>query len=243
MMAGRCISVTHVALGTVRVMRTCGMMGEVVGMAASVCKERNVDPRGVYSDHLDELKALMQRGVGKAVPEAPRAARPSGERVFDKWLAEPGESLARKAKITVSGSLDERRYPARMLVDGRGDTTDNGGRWLSNSVLPHRIEFDWDEAQTVGAARIVTGWGERSVVSSPITDFKLQYVPAGGGDDDWRDVPGASAAGNASPRWAAEFPAVTARRMRLVVTATHTNISRIWEVGLYAPSQVRVGGK
>jgi hypothetical protein len=35
-MAGRNISVTHVALGTVRVMRTTGMMGEVVGMAASV---------------------------------------------------------------------------------------------------------------------------------------------------------------------------------------------------------------
>lgn len=32
-MAGRNISVTHVALGTVRVMRTTGMMGEVVGMA------------------------------------------------------------------------------------------------------------------------------------------------------------------------------------------------------------------
>ena len=35
-MAGRNISVTHVALGTVRVMRTTGMMGEVVGMAASL---------------------------------------------------------------------------------------------------------------------------------------------------------------------------------------------------------------
>ncbi len=33
-MAGRCISVTHEALGTVRVMKTCGMMGEVVGKAA-----------------------------------------------------------------------------------------------------------------------------------------------------------------------------------------------------------------
>ena len=30
-MAGRCISVTHEALGTTRVMKTCGMMGEVVG--------------------------------------------------------------------------------------------------------------------------------------------------------------------------------------------------------------------
>ena len=64
-MAGRDISVTHVALGTVRVMRTTGMMGEVVGMAASICKEHQALPRDVYQRYLDELKALMRMGVGK----------------------------------------------------------------------------------------------------------------------------------------------------------------------------------
>jgi len=64
-MAGRDISVTHVALGTVRVMRTCGMMGEVVGMAASICKKHDTVPRSVYGRHLDELKAIMERGVGR----------------------------------------------------------------------------------------------------------------------------------------------------------------------------------
>ena len=64
-MAGRDISVTHEALGPVRVMRTCGMMGEVVGMAASLCKRDDASPRDVYEHHLDELKALMQAGVGK----------------------------------------------------------------------------------------------------------------------------------------------------------------------------------
>lgn len=65
MMAGRNISVTHVALGTVRLMRTTGMMGEVIGMAASVCKYENTDPRGVYQDHLDKLIERMKKGVGK----------------------------------------------------------------------------------------------------------------------------------------------------------------------------------
>jgi len=64
-MAGRDISVTHVALGTVRVMRTGGMMGEVVGMAASICKNRSTTPRGVFVEHLAELKELAARGVGK----------------------------------------------------------------------------------------------------------------------------------------------------------------------------------
>lgn len=64
-MAGRDISVTHDALGPVRVMRTCGMMGEVVGMAASLCKRYEVSPREIYLRQLPELKMLMQAGVGK----------------------------------------------------------------------------------------------------------------------------------------------------------------------------------
>jgi hypothetical protein len=64
-MAGRNISVTHVALGTVRVMRTTGMMGEVVGMAAYLCKKHNATPREIYQSHLDELKSLMKEGAGK----------------------------------------------------------------------------------------------------------------------------------------------------------------------------------
>ncbi len=64
-MAGRDISVTHVALGTVRVMRTTGMMGEVVGIAASLCNKYNTTPRMIYQSHLDEFKVLMKEGVGK----------------------------------------------------------------------------------------------------------------------------------------------------------------------------------
>ena len=70
LMAGRNISVSHVALGTVRVMRTTGMMGEVIGMAASVCKKHNTDPRGVYTNHLEDLIQLMQKGTGN--PELPK---------------------------------------------------------------------------------------------------------------------------------------------------------------------------
>ena len=64
-MAGRNISQTHVALGTTRVMRTTGMMGEVVGMAASLCHKYSCSPRDVYRYHLDELKPLMKKGAGK----------------------------------------------------------------------------------------------------------------------------------------------------------------------------------
>jgi hypothetical protein len=62
-MAGRNISVTHVAFGTIRVQRTTAMMGEVVGMAVSVCKKHNTMPRQVYLEYLNELKGLMKNGI------------------------------------------------------------------------------------------------------------------------------------------------------------------------------------
>ena len=66
MMAGRDISVSHVALGTVRLMRTGGMMGEVIGMAASICRDKKIDPRDIYQNHFSELEKLMIKGIGDA---------------------------------------------------------------------------------------------------------------------------------------------------------------------------------
>jgi hypothetical protein len=62
-MAGRDVSVTHEALGTVRVMRTGGLMGEIIGLAAALCKKHDGNPHSVYEDHLTEFKTLLARGV------------------------------------------------------------------------------------------------------------------------------------------------------------------------------------
>lgn len=60
-MAGRNISVSKTGLGPVRVMRTCGMMGEIVGKAATICIEEKTSPRGVYEKHLPKLQELMRQ--------------------------------------------------------------------------------------------------------------------------------------------------------------------------------------
>jgi len=70
--AGRCISVTHEALGTVRVMKTCGMMGEVVGKAASVAIKHGTTPRGVYAKQWAEMDELLKL-PGKARRKSPEA--------------------------------------------------------------------------------------------------------------------------------------------------------------------------
>lgn len=59
-MAGRNISTTHVAFGSTRVMKTCGMMGELVGFAAGLCRKYDVLPRQVYEKHLAELTGILK---------------------------------------------------------------------------------------------------------------------------------------------------------------------------------------
>ena len=62
-LAGRDISCSHVAFAAVRVQKTLGMLGEVVGMAAGICKEKGCSPRAVYAEHLQLLKERMKKGA------------------------------------------------------------------------------------------------------------------------------------------------------------------------------------
>ena len=62
-LGGRIVSATHIAFSCIRVMRTLGVLGEVVGLAAGICTRENCLPRDIYTKHFDKLKALMERGV------------------------------------------------------------------------------------------------------------------------------------------------------------------------------------
>ncbi len=60
---GRLVSTSHIAFSAIRVMRTLGMLGEVVGIAASICKRHECTPRAVYQCFLEELKEELKQGV------------------------------------------------------------------------------------------------------------------------------------------------------------------------------------
>ena len=59
MFAGRNISATHCALSSTRVMATCGTMGQAIGTAAAMAVEKGTTPRGIYNDHIKELKSVL----------------------------------------------------------------------------------------------------------------------------------------------------------------------------------------
>ncbi len=79
--AGRNISVTHAALSSTRVMATCAVLGQAVGVAAALATRYGVLPRSLGRDRLPELQqALMDDDCylpwrTRSVPELTRRAR------------------------------------------------------------------------------------------------------------------------------------------------------------------------
>ncbi len=59
--AGRHISCTHEALGTLRVISTTSIMGQAAGMAASMCIEKGICPDGISKKYINELQVKLLR--------------------------------------------------------------------------------------------------------------------------------------------------------------------------------------
>lgn len=85
-LAGRCMSASHVAFGSTRVMATLATTAQANAVAAYLCKKYDCNPRDIYTDHLKELQTLLLK--------------------FDQHLIgkkyEDEENLATKAEIKVS---------------------------------------------------------------------------------------------------------------------------------------------
>jgi FAD dependent oxidoreductase/Glucose inhibited division protein A len=137
-MAGRCISVTHEALGTVRVMKTCGMMGEVVGKAASICALNDCQPRDVYNDHLDELLKLLQ------LPGKARRSTPSGEIVI------PADAMELAGPHGPPTGRDPAKLPG-VVVDDVQATKE--GDWTSGTGLKNYVGFGYVYAGSGSGAK------------------------------------------------------------------------------------------
>ncbi|MFP6584437.1 MAG: FAD-dependent oxidoreductase [Candidatus Hydrogenedentota bacterium] len=138
-MAGRNISVTHEALGTTRVMRTCGMMGEVVGRAASIAVLESCTPREVYTKYWSSLDALM-RLPGKA-----RRA------TLDDVIVIPDDAMKLASTHGVISGFD----PAEMdgiVVDDRDAV--RTGKWSPGSSLKGYFAFGYLYASANSGATI-----------------------------------------------------------------------------------------
>ena len=135
-MAGRNISVTHQALGTIRVMRTCGMMGEIVGKAAYLAVLHKTSPRGVYETHLPELIDLAKQ------PGASRRDSLTGEARLDPSIpsidtlsvGSMNRDLPRYANRLNTGGQDLVRLEGILVDDTAAAFT---GKWDRTGLVPN----------------------------------------------------------------------------------------------------------
>ncbi|MGV2902116.1 FAD-dependent oxidoreductase [Microbacterium sp. AGC62] len=61
LMAGRNVSATHVAFGSLRVMATCAVMGEAAGTAAALCAASDWTPAELHAAHIRTLQRRLTR--------------------------------------------------------------------------------------------------------------------------------------------------------------------------------------
>ncbi len=135
LMAGRNISVSHVALGGVRVMRTTTLMGQAAGTAAALGIENNVDPSGV-SHYVHELQQRLLK---------------DGCYIMGQQNEDP-DDLALKASVTASsvktyGEKDIPLYPENVIDGVNRVVGDDPHSWGPNPklALPQWIELSFDE--------------------------------------------------------------------------------------------------
>lgn len=101
--AGRDMSVTHVALGTVRVQRTLGCLGQVVGIAGALCVERDIMPRKLGQENIEHLQQECLKN----------------DLYIPQLCNEDSADLARSCEVTAS-SCDTSKSFAKVNCQNKG---------------------------------------------------------------------------------------------------------------------------
>ncbi len=160
-MAGRDISVTHEALGTVRVQKTTGMMGEVVGKAASLCLKNGCMPAEICPSHWEELKALMnQPGVARRDNVNSPITIPPGAKV--PLLPKSGAQVV---------PVDSAQLEGTVIDDAQAKLT---GKWTEGAGLPGYVgeHYLYASPKAAAAARY-----EFQVKASGVYEVRMAYQP------------------------------------------------------------------
>jgi hypothetical protein len=168
-MAGRNISVDHEALGTIRVMRTIGMMGEVVGKAASLCVQHSCTPRDVYANYLDELKVLMNQPGQARRATVNDPINPSAPLPYDaNATGGRAKSHSRKGEGGAAG-LDPKKLAGVVVDDNQAKLT---GEWSTGASLSGYVG---DGYRYTGASQAVSARFEFKVPAAGRYEVRFRY--------------------------------------------------------------------
>lgn len=129
MMAGRCISVSHMAHGSTRVMGTCAVGGQAVGIAAAMAIEKNCSPRNI-SDYIEELQQKLLKD----------------DCFLPHFKNNDCSDKAPKCKSIIASSFCEGCEPANV-INGISRTVGNAKNcWISESLKDNQeLTLTFDE--------------------------------------------------------------------------------------------------
>ncbi|MFP4173936.1 MAG: FAD-dependent oxidoreductase, partial [Candidatus Hydrogenedentota bacterium] len=142
-MAGRNISVSHVAFGSTRVMGTCAVAGQAAGTAAAICAREGWTPSELREDS-SRIRRLQQRLL-------------RDDQTIREVTNEDPDDLARRAEASASSVVMDglpeyvingltRDMPGEVENRWMGDMEENGDPW---------IELTWDEPETIGHVQLL----------------------------------------------------------------------------------------
>lgn len=141
-LAGRILSASHIAFGSIRTMATCAHNAQAVGMAAALCIEQNLLPHEVAEPQ--RVKVLQQRllRAGQHIPGvvaddsfdlARRAHVTATSSLQLEKLADSGEVRTAEIPCAVLLPLKAGRVPAMtLLVDADSPATITMELWLAS---------------------------------------------------------------------------------------------------------------
>jgi len=220
-MAGRCMSVTHVALGSVRVEAPCCVTGQAAGTGAALAIRYGMEPRRLCSSRMAEVQqVLLENDV--YIP---------GVRGNDS------ANLARTAEVSCSSLESADSRPENVLNGWARPLEGNGNMWKSNSkqAFPQWIQLNFKTALECNAISCTfdtnlnpNAWESGIIPMQCIRDYRLECRVKG----KWHVV--AAVRDNYQRFCRHRFPAMKADAVRLTILATNgIRSARVFEIHAY----------
>ncbi|MBW7997418.1 MAG: FAD-dependent oxidoreductase [Candidatus Glassbacteria bacterium] len=228
---GRCLSATHLALASTRVMATCAVIGQGIGTAAAHCSAMGRLPGELGKDDIEQIKQTLLRD------DAYLLGTPNRD----------PDDLARKAKAGAASSLPV--FGPENVLDGTARSRHGSGhQWRSRSLDPDdcRLELDFGEPVSLSRVHLCFDTGlsramtlthqdsyHETMIEGPQPETVKDYVLEAHVDGTWCTV--AVVAGNYQRLLVHEFSPLPVTKLRLNVLATHgVNQARVFEIRAYA---------
>lgn len=234
LLAGRNISASHVAFSSIRVMKTCAVIGEAAGLAGALCAREGITPRELRQDPA-KIKRLQQELLR------------GGALILDLKNEDPAD-LARQARVRASGAI-RGTVPDNIQTGKTYNLEDDfSDRWVAPlEGAPAWIEFSWERPVRLREVQLTHDTGmhrgltmavsprvQVEAVTGPQPETARDYRVVGVRPDG-SEVTLASVLLNYQRVRRHRFDPVELKAVRVVIESTHgMNEARLYEVRAYA---------